>query len=107
LHRTQTPARQERAIDEQCSLGSSYSDGSGKNNSGKVANMPLIEKELRPVDLIFPERQAAFKEARCMPKPIGCGEKIGKFKDPLSEKEYGISGLCEKCQEEVFGTSEE
>jgi hypothetical protein len=73
----------------------------------KEKSMSLIEKELRPVDLIFPERQAAFKEARCMPKPIGCGEKIGKFKDPLSEKEYGISGLCEKCQEEVFGTSEE
>ena len=25
------------------------------------------------------------------------------FKDALSLKEYGISGLCQKCQDEIFG----
>ncbi len=31
-------------------------------------------------------------------KPI----KKNEFKDALSVKEYGISGLCQKCQDETF-----
>lgn len=68
--------------------------------------MSLIEKKLRPADLIFPERRQALSEARCMPKPIGCGEKIGKFKDTLSEKEYCITGLCQTCQNRFYGDEE-
>jgi hypothetical protein len=29
--------------------------------------------------------------------------KMEDFKDRLSIKEYGISGLCQKCQDETFG----
>ena len=29
------------------------------------------------------------------------------FRDPLSFKEFTISGLCQPCQDEVFGISEE
>lgn len=34
-----------------------------------------------------------------------CGKPIDKkdFKDELSRKEYEISGLCQKCQDETFG----
>ena len=32
----------------------------------------------------------------------GCGKKVGKFKDGLSEREYLISGFCQECQNEVF-----
>lgn len=28
----------------------------------------------------------------------------GMFRDALSEKEYMISGLCQTCQDDVFGT---
>ena len=31
-----------------------------------------------------------------------CGGPVGKFKDELSEREYRISGMCQKCQDEVF-----
>lgn len=34
-----------------------------------------------------------------------CGKTINpetEFRDDLSLKEYGISGLCQKCQDEVF-----
>lgn len=33
-----------------------------------------------------------------------CNEKIDKdeFKDPLSIKEFNISGLCQKCQDKFF-----
>ena len=36
----------------------------------------------------------------------GCGKKINletEFKDAISIKEYGISGFCQQCQDEVFG----
>lgn len=35
----------------------------------------------------------------------GCSEKINNldFRDDLSRKEFGISGLCQKCQDSVFG----
>lgn len=29
---------------------------------------------------------------------------MNDFKDVLSVKEYGISGLCQRCQNKVFGT---
>jgi len=32
-----------------------------------------------------------------------CGERVGEFKDELSRKEYTISGMCQKCQDSVFG----
>jgi hypothetical protein len=31
-----------------------------------------------------------------------CGGTISKFRDELSEREYRISGMCQKCQDEVF-----
>ena len=36
-----------------------------------------------------------------------CGKDIsnpeGMFRDKLSYKEFGISGLCQECQDKVFG----
>lgn len=33
-----------------------------------------------------------------------CGDKVdvGNFVDELSRREYKISGMCQKCQDEVF-----
>jgi len=31
-----------------------------------------------------------------------CRQPVGNFKDALSAKEYQISGLCQRCQDEVF-----
>lgn len=33
---------------------------------------------------------------------VGCGKAATVFRDMLSEKEYGISGLCQRCQDEIF-----
>jgi hypothetical protein len=37
-----------------------------------------------------------------------CGQVIvkGSFRDALSEKEFQISGLCQKCQDETFSEME-
>lgn len=31
-----------------------------------------------------------------------CLKAPGEFRDELSRKEFGISGLCQKCQDETF-----
>ena len=35
------------------------------------------------------------------------GNNAKSFSDDLSRKEYQISGMCQKCQDDFFGTSEE
>jgi len=39
----------------------------------------------------------------CIPPPLGCGGEATSFRDEVSEREYSISGLCQKCQDRVFG----
>lgn len=51
-------------------------------------------------------RTTAIHNQMCVAKPFGCGEPIGPFRDLLSAKEYTISGLCQTCQDSVFGTEE-
>jgi hypothetical protein len=57
---------------------------------------------VRPIDLLYPGRNEAIKAEKCIAPPIGCGGEATVFEDLISEKEYQISGLCQKCQDEVF-----
>jgi len=34
---------------------------------------------------------------------VFCHKPVTGFRDSLSRKEYSISGLCQECQDEVFG----
>ena len=34
---------------------------------------------------------------------VKCGESAVDFRDELSRKEFGISGLCQPCQDGIFG----
>ena len=43
-------------------------------------------------------RSTAFKDKTC----VKCKEEAIVFKDKLSEKEYKISGFCQKCQDAFF-----
>ncbi len=52
-------------------------------------------------------RTSSVKENRCVPAPIGCGGLATNFKDEISRREYRISGLCQKCQDSVFGCGED
>ena len=36
-----------------------------------------------------------------------CNGKAVKFRDDLCKREYTISGMCQDCQDEVFGSEEE
>ena len=32
-----------------------------------------------------------------------CGKEVGEFRDDLSRKEFTISGMCQSCQDSMFG----
>lgn len=51
----------------------------------------------------FAGRTTAIQNNVCVRRPIGCGGPAHDFRDPESKHEYSISGLCQKCQDEVFG----
>jgi hypothetical protein len=53
------------------------------------------------------DRRDNINKNVCCPAPIGCGGPATEFEDDLSRKEYTISGLCQKCQNSVFGVSDE
>ena len=54
------------------------------------------------VGKIFPPVVEDVAEGKC---PF-CGKKIDvetEFRNEISKKEFGISGLCQDCQDEMFG----
>ncbi len=57
----------------------------------------------RPADLLSPDRIPKMKKHIC----VTCNGKVEGFRDELSQKEFLISGMCQKCQDEVFGAREE
>ena len=55
------------------------------------------------IEAVFPGTAKAIAEKRC---PT-CQKALGKFRDQLSAREYEISGMCQECQDSVFGGEEE
>jgi hypothetical protein len=54
----------------------------------------------KPVFKLFPELYKLIEKNKC---PLCRGDvKEFDFKDELSKKEYSISGICFKCQKEIF-----
>lgn len=45
------------------------------------------------------KRTDAIKNSICP----ACKGKAVEFKDETSKKEHSISGLCQKCQDDIFG----
>lgn len=50
---------------------------------------------------IFPEAVERVEQLKC----ATCGKDIKEedFRNEISKKEYTISGMCQKCQDSVFG----
>lgn len=55
----------------------------------------LDDRQARPVD-------AMLKKEEDSDLCHACGEKVGKFRNSLSRREYSLSGLCQECQDEFF-----
>jgi len=50
-------------------------------------------------------RTTAIENDVCVREPYGCGKPAIAFRDSVSRDEYRISGLCQACQDLVFGVS--
>ena len=73
-----------------------------------MSKTPEMEKILDdfPQEFFGRKRSVSIAEATC----VFCGKKFdprGEFRDAISLKEFRISGICQKCQDETFGISEE
>jgi hypothetical protein len=44
-------------------------------------------------------RTGAIKTDTC----VSCKKEALKFKDSISRREFAISGLCQECQDSIFG----
>lgn len=47
---------------------------------------------------VFPEVSELIRQGLCST----CKKPINGFKDKISEREYGISGMCQSCQDATF-----
>ena len=48
-------------------------------------------------------RTEAITNDCCVNPPIGCGGPATEFRTPLDAREFTISGLCQSCQDKIFG----
>tara|TARA_R110002012_G_scaffold283916_1_gene474488 strand:- start:406 stop:615 length:210 start_codon:yes stop_codon:yes gene_type:complete len=62
---------------------------------------PQIEALLTSITGL--SRVGAVAEASC----VTCKGEASSFRDEISKKEYTISGMCQSCQDEIFGISED
>ena len=63
-------------------------------------NLTIIEQAVK-AGLIHPDTVERLKNRQCplCSKPID----LKDFKDELSLKEFTISGMCQECQDKIFG----
>lgn len=64
--------------------------------------MPLPPDLSKPAFSIFPQMADRVMSGLC----VTCDSKRLRgidFRDDLSRKEYGISGMCQKCQDVAYG----
>lgn len=59
-------------------------------------------KEAMSLKLFGRSRNIALATGQC----VKCGEFNLEFRDEISRKEYGISALCQCCQDGIFGSEE-
>ena len=63
-----------------------------------MLNPPNLSK---PVFEVFPNSADRVTFGVCVTCPNSIEE--DDFRDDLSKKEYGISGMCQECQDDIFG----
>lgn len=75
--------------------------------SSPEAAVALLAEEWAASRKIRAEAPQVVAERRCASPPMGCGQPLTEpFRDEMSAREYGITGLCQRCQDEVFGALE-
>ena len=59
----------------------------------------------KPIFSIMPHLANRIKMGVCATCPNSIEEK--HFTSELSKKEYSISGMCQECQDKIFGSTDE
>jgi len=66
---------------------------------GQSSKSPEMQKFINDLSKSLFGRSPSENPEIC----VTCGKPKGKFKDVLSEKEWNISHMCQKCQDRTFG----
>jgi len=53
------------------------------------------------------DRRTCIEEGICLTCDDAKGIKATSFRDDISRKEYAISAMCQSCQDDVFGVSDD
>ena len=63
-------------------------------------NMTAMQQFQEQISMAFFGRSVSLAKAgnQC----VCCGKLANEFRDEISKREYHISSLCQKCQDEVF-----
>jgi hypothetical protein len=68
----------------------------------------MIERDKKMQNMIDGLSKTLFgrSQAECsaLRTCVICGGDATSFRDAVSAREYEISGMCQKCQDETFGT---
>jgi len=58
---------------------------------------------MRPHEILFPRQAKLVKEGKCPHCEMYIGQVGLDLRNEISRKEFKISGLCQACQDKVFG----
>ena len=53
-------------------------------------------------EIIGTPRSVAFRDQLC----VICSGDASTFKNEVSKREYGLSGMCQPCQDKIFDSEE-
>ena len=68
---------------------------------------PQIDALLSEIIFNGKDRVTCIKEGTCITCDDANGIIASSFRDDISRKEYAISGMCQSCQDDVFGVSDD
>ena len=68
---------------------------------------PQIDALLSEIIFNGKDRVTVIKEGKCLTCDEAQGLIATSFRDDVSRKEYAISGMCQSCQDDVFGVSDD
>ena len=68
---------------------------------------PAIDALLSEIIFNGKDRVGCIQEGTCITCDDAKGIKATSFRDDISRKEYAISAMCQSCQDDVFGHSDD
>ena len=68
---------------------------------------PAIDALLSEIVFNGKDRVGCIQEGICITCDDAKGIKATSFRDDISRKEYSISAMCQSCQDDVFGVSDD